>query len=89
MRNALMKEISTNLILLMREVEPLKWSQELYTDEEMYKVLQLDEVIPRMILHHQVITDIFGNMYQDVAYKLTPAKLDLSFFRSQVSIYHR
>ena len=84
MRNALVTEISKNLIILMREIEPMKYSNELYSDNDLYKLLRLDEVIPRMILHHQDITNIFGNMYQDVAYKVTPAKLDLSFFRSQV-----
>ena len=27
-------------------------------------------------------------MYEDVAFKLSPAKFDLSFFRSQVNMYY-
>ena len=41
----------------------------------------------RMISHHHQITNIFMKMYEDVAFKLSPAKFDLSFFRSQVNVY--
>lgn len=41
-----------------------------------------------MISHHHQITTIFMKMYEDVAFKLSPAKFDLSFFRSQVNMYY-
>ena len=33
--------------------------------------------------HHRIVTDIFKSMYNDVAYQITPTKMNLSFFRSQ------
>eukprot|EP01041_Mallomonas_annulata_P005431 gene5431-10893_t len=33
--------------------------------------------------HHRIVTDIFRKMYADVAFKMTPVQMDLSFFRSK------
>jgi len=87
MRRALFSEIKQGLIFRMCSAEPSRWVSEgknAMTEDEISQLLNLDdEVIPRFIQHHQLVTDVFGRMYEDVAYKLTPAKMDLSFFRSQ------
>ena len=44
---------------------------------------EITDIIIKMMDLHEEITDTFGKMYADVAFKITPAKLDLSFFRSQ------
>lgn len=82
MRKALMEEMEQGLISRMREAEPTRWAE--LTDAEMESQLQLrEECLPRILQHHFEMVDIFAAMYDDVANKRSPAKLDLSFFRSQ------
>ena len=81
----LIRHISQTLLSYIRQCEPQKWSIDAYSDEELYNYLNIYEVTSRMIDHHYQITSILMKMYEDVAYKLSPAKFDLSFFRSQVN----
>lgn len=45
--------------------------------------LSANQAVARHVRHHKEITDIFRKMYTDVAYKISPSKMDLSIFRSQ------
>lgn len=81
--NQVKVEIITNLIKKMRIIEPSMYNEKI-SDLAIIEKLQLNELLTRILLHHENITDIFGRMYADVSMKITPAKMDLSFFRSQV-----
>jgi hypothetical protein len=83
MRRALFSEMSEGLLRRMRAAEPARWGE---SDEEVAQLLRLDEVLPRLVQHHAEVTDLFGKLYEDVAYKITPAKMDMSLFRSQVRL---
>lgn len=74
---ALVKE----LVMYIKKVEPQRWGG--MADNEIIENLKLNEVSKKIIRHHEEITDTFGKMYADVAFKITPSKMDLSFFRSQ------
>jgi len=76
------KRMFDGLISRLRLTEPLKYPDSISNDEISTK-LSLDVLYPRIVQHHTAITDIFGKMYADVAFKITPSKMDLSFFRSQ------
>lgn len=76
------KIIFDGLISRLRLIEPTKWPNTI-TDAEIISTLSLEELYPRIVQHHADVTDIFGKMYADVAFKITPTKMDLSFFRSQ------
>lgn len=82
MRTALFQAIAGELISCMRLAEPTMWKD--MTDVEMAEDLSIYESIGKLLQHHMEITDTFGRMYHDVANKVTPSKMDLSFFRSQV-----
>lgn len=82
MRNALYSEIKTKLISLMRVIEPSRFPQTI-DDNTMAADLQMDLAIHRAVEHYAMMTDTFGRMYYDVGNKVSPAKMDLSFFRSQ------
>lgn len=93
MRKDVVNEIKKNVLLKMNKIEPLLN----YDEDEINKKLKynydngindinssnLDLIILNMMDHHQQITDIFGQMYADVFFKITPVKIDLSFFRSR------
>jgi len=70
------------LIPRMRAVEPLRWADQ-PDDAALALALGAHETALRMLDHHRTVTDLLGRMYADVSLKLTPAKFDLSFFRSQ------
>ena len=70
------------LIPRMRAAEPLRWADQ-PDDAALALALGAHETALRMLDHHRTVTDLLGRMYADVALKLTPAKFDLSFFRSQ------
>lgn len=72
--------IVTNLIELMAGAEPNRWT---LSAEETEEMIRAHEVLKRLMLHHTLITDIFKRMYKDVAFKITPVKMNLSLFRSQ------
>ena len=44
---------------------------------------QIDEAILRVMKHHISMVDTQKKMYKDVAFKISPSKMDISFFRSQ------
>lgn len=80
MRSLLINHIKTDLIQLMKTVEGSKFDDRgvlLASNSE------IDDVVGKILMLHEGITDIFGKMYADVHYKITPTKMDLSFFRSQ------
>jgi hypothetical protein len=80
-RLALETEIASKLLQYMREAEPSKYPATM-SDEQLALTLCIQAIIPRALTHYAKITDTFGRMYYDVANKLSPAKLDLSYFRS-------
>lgn len=82
MRAALASALTTGLVKRLKLCEPRRWPET--NDEDLAREIGADSVAERMLLHHWEVTEIFRKMYEDVAYKITPAKLDLSFFRSQV-----
>lgn len=46
-------------------------------------------IVTNLLKHHRELTDILGRMYADVCMKISPATMDLSFFRSKVTyIYY-
>ena len=71
----------SGLISRLRLIEPAKFDS--MSDSEITASLSLEELYPRIVQHHADITDIFGQLYADVAFKISPSKMDLSFFRSQ------
>jgi hypothetical protein len=75
------KLLFSGLISRLRLIEPAKFDS--MSDSEITASLALEELYPRIVQHHADITDIFGQMYADVAFKISPSKMDLSFFRSQ------
>jgi len=82
MRRALSSEIISRLISRMRAAEPDRWPASL-SDQDMILQIGAEEATERLILHQGAVTEILRKMYADVAFKMTPAKFDLSFFRSQ------
>jgi hypothetical protein len=81
MRNALYGTIKEKLLLKMRATEPARW--EAMTDQQLTEELNMDESITRIITHYGDVTNLFGELYEDVANKISEAQNDLSFFRSQ------
>jgi len=68
--------IQEALLTKMKEVDPQLSS--LPTEGE------IDLVLKHVLKHHRDMTDILGRMYADVCMKISPATMDLSFFRSKV-----
>ena len=65
--------------------QPGKYPESLSFDEKLKA--QVAEAEVGLRIHHRKITDLFRQLYADVAFKMTPVQFDLSFFRSQVSIF--
>lgn len=82
MRAALYGEVRSELFRRMRSAEPTRFPAEV-ADEEMGAMMDVDESISRMIQHHYDVTNLFGELYDDVANKTSEAQMDLSYFRSQ------
>jgi len=82
MRDALANEVTAVLLQKMRKVEPETYPSSL-SDDQMEAQLGIKEATAKIIQHHNIITDILKKMYADVTFKMTPVKMDLSFFRSQ------
>eukprot|EP00607_Mallomonas_marina_P007498 CAMPEP_0182417090 /NCGR_PEP_ID=MMETSP1167-20130531/1504_1 /TAXON_ID=2988 /ORGANISM="Mallomonas Sp, Strain CCMP3275" /LENGTH=355 /DNA_ID=CAMNT_0024590385 /DNA_START=370 /DNA_END=1437 /DNA_ORIENTATION=+ len=77
-----MRSMSAGLASRLRAVEPSRWESE-QTAEELAAALGVEEVEMKFRMHHRRVTDIFRKMYADVAFKMTPVQMDLSFFRSK------
>jgi len=69
------------LIPYIKKIEPQRWGS--LNEEEIIETLKLNEVSKKILQYHEEVTDMFGRMYADVAFKISPSKMDLSFFRSQ------
>jgi hypothetical protein len=67
------------LLDLIRAAEPNRWA----SSEDAGAELKVNEAVARHTRHHKDITEVFRKMYSDVAYKISPSKMDLSIFRSQ------
>ena len=80
MRGLLIDHIKTDVVRLMKTIEGHKFDDQ---GPIAASNSELDTVISKILMLHEGITDIFGKMYADVHYKITPTKMDLSFFRSQ------
>ena len=66
---------------LVQLVEPTRFSTN--TVDEISSTLNANQAVARHIRHHKEITEIFRKMYADVAFKISPSKMNLSIFRSQ------
>ena len=76
-------QIVAGLLQRMKEAEPVRWgSVELETMSAQLRLV--DDVVPRMLRHHDDVTGIMRDMYTDVANKMTPAPRDQNIFRAQV-----
>ena len=71
--------IVNKLVALVQATEPSRWT----SPEETLTALSANQAVARHVRHHKEITEIFRKMYTDVAYKISPSKMDLSIFRSQ------
>lgn len=70
----------------MKAAEPNRWSSDV-SDSDLIESLDIKAVISRLAEHRISLTKVFHTMYSDVAFKITPVQMDLSFFRSQVCIH--
>jgi len=78
------QDLCAGLGARLRAVEPSRWPTTQYGDDEsLARSLGCAEEEERFRKHHRVVTDIFRNLYADVALKLTPVQMDLSLFRSK------
>jgi len=75
--------IKEQLFERIKQCEPQKYVRIFNDLSEGLNENEIIEIIIKMMDLHEEITDTFGKMYADVAFKITPTKLDLSFFRSQ------
>lgn len=73
------QKIVDRLVHLARAAEPARWA----SNDETEASLKANQAVARHTRHHKEITEIFRKMYADVAYKISPSKMDLSIFRSQ------
>jgi Cupin superfamily protein len=76
-------EINAEFISILKESEPARWPSEM-PNEQIVVNLGLNEVVDRLLSHHFQLVEIFQQMYADVAYQLTPTKMNLSIFRNQL-----
>lgn len=81
MRAALQAETIARLLQRMRRLEPTRWAA--LSDAQLAAQIGADEAATRLLAHHRTVTEILRNMYNDVAFRVSPAQRDLSFFRSQ------
>lgn len=81
MRAALQAETIDRLLERMRRLEPTRWAA--LSDAQLATQIGAEEATTRLLAHHRTVTEILRNMYNDVAFKISPAQRDLSFFRSQ------
>lgn len=72
-------KIVDRLVRLMLAAEPSRWASK----EEAEVEVKANQAVARHVRHHKEITEIFRKMYADVAFKISPSKMDLSIFRSQ------
>ena len=79
---ALQTVVINELVNLLKESEPTRWTPSQSVDE-IASTLKLGEVVERLFRHHFQLLDIFRQMYSDVAFQLTPTKMNLSIFRNQ------
>lgn len=81
-KQVLINQITTNLIALLRETDPKLFPSEL-SDSDITQEYKIEAAIKRTLVHYAQIVEVFGGLYYDVGNKISPAKMDLSFFRSQ------
>jgi len=77
--------ICSNVLKKMRSVEAGRWSEFSDSESDFIAHLQCEATVLGAVQHHRQMVDLFGLMYADVAFKISPAQMDLSFFRSKVS----
>ncbi len=75
----------SHITWLIRKTDPLRWPEEL-SDSDITKKLSLSAVFARLTDHCYRLTEILRAMLSDVAFQITPVTMNLSLFRSQVSI---
>lgn len=78
--------ISHILIRKMRAAEPARWQDQ--SDEELLNQLEVDVCVERVLMHHRIVTDVIQQMYEDVAYKLSPVPRDVAALRAKVRVHH-
>lgn len=80
MKRLLKEEVAQSIVKKMCDAEPERFKG---TDEEVWNAISLDETLDRLSGHHSALVDTMKRMYKDVAFKISPSKRDISFFRSQ------
>ncbi len=81
LEKALMMDIKKEAVSKCMTAEPTRWdSPEALETDIGY---EMDETISRVMKHHTSMVDTQKKMYRDVAFKISPSKMDISFFRSQ------
>jgi len=84
------EKIAQSMLSKMRAAEPNRWSSSSggndidISDHDLIDSLDIKAVITRLAEHRITLVEVFHALYSDVAFKITPVKMDLSFFRSQV-----
>lgn len=81
MMAAIRDEIKEEVMSKMLKIEGDRWADKAELEEDVGQ--QIEEAIARLMKHHLSMVDTMKNMYKDVAFKISPSKMDISFFRSQ------
>ena len=81
LQRALAMDIKEAAVSKCMAAEPTRWESRDALEADIG--YQLDEAIPRVMKHHVSMVDTQKKMYRDVAFKISPSKMDISFFRSQ------
>lgn len=76
-------KIALTALSKMRAAEPARWPSDI-SEADLVESLDIKSVVVRLAEHRIALVKVFNAMYSDVAFKITPVKMDLSFFRSQV-----
>jgi hypothetical protein len=81
MEGAIRAEVKEEVVSKMLRIEGDRWADSAELEEDIGE--QIDEAIKRLMKHHLSMVDTMKGMYKDVAFKISPSKMDISFFRSQ------
>lgn len=81
MDRAILSEVKEEVMTKMMKVEAERWSDRDALEADVG--VQIEETITRLMKHHLSMVDTMKSMYKDVAFKISPSKMDISFFRSQ------
>ena len=86
----LAEEIEKELLLCIQQAEPRKYPVGEADAKDLVELLQPRASIARVLQHYREITDTFGAMYADVAFKQSQVRRScwLSSFRYTYILHH-